>query len=148
MKLYIDGDACPVKDEAIRVAARHKLPVFIVSNQGLRPSRDPMVQMIVAGDTFDAADDWIAERITDADIAITADILLAERCVKTGAAALSPTGRIFSTANIGTAVAVRSLNAHLRETGVPSHNPPFSPRDRSNFLQALENLIQQRKRSA
>ncbi len=140
--VYIDGDACPVKAEALKVAERHDIDVYIVSNGGLRPVANPKVHMILVGCGADAADDWIAERAGMGDIAITADILLADRCLKAGAKVLSPYGKPFTEANIASAVAGRSINAHLRELGATTHNPAFGKQDRSRFLQALETMIQ------
>jgi len=145
MTLYIDADACPVKEEALRVARRHKLPVIVVSNRGLRPSGDPLVRQVVVSDAFDAADNWIAQHANAGDIVITADIPLAARCVKAGAQALGPTGRPFTPANIGMASAMRDLKAHLRETGASRGlNASFTKEDRSRFLQALEELVRKR----
>jgi len=145
MTLYIDADACPVKEEALRVARRHKLPVIVVSNRGLRPSGDPLVRQVVVSDAFDAADNWIAQHANAGDIVITADIPLAARCVKAGAKALGPTGRPFTPANIGMASAMRDLKAHLRETGASRGlNASFTKEDRSRFLQALEELVRKR----
>lgn len=145
--LYVDADACPVKQEIERVADRHGLPVILVSNSGMRPSTNPLVRSVVVAEGPDAADDWIAERIARGDIAITADIPLAARCVEKGARALSPTGRPFTPDNIGMAVAMRDLHSHLRETGsMTGGGPAFGKRDRSNFLNALENAIQAAKR--
>ena len=142
MTLYIDADACPVKEEALRVARRHKLPVVIVSNRGMRPSQDPLVRQVVVSDAFDAADNWIAEQAKAGDIVITADVPLAARCVKVGAQALGPTGRPFTPANIGMASAMRDLKAHLRETGADrGFNASFTKDDRSRFLQALEEMV-------
>lgn len=139
MTLYIDADACPVKEEALRVARRHRLPVVLVSNRGLRPSGEPLVRQVVVSDGFDAADNWIAEHAGPGDIVVTADIPLAGRCVKAGARVLGPSGRPFTEANIGMAQAMRDLKAHLRETGVDrGFNASFSKDDRSRFLQALE----------
>lgn len=146
--LYIDGDACPVKKEILRVAERHGLEVYMVSNSGLYPSRNPRVHNIMVSEGPDVADDWIAERALPNDIAITADILLAERCVHNGATVLGPTGKFFTRDNIGSAVAMRSLNAHLRETGESAgYNASFSAKDRSRFLQSLEQAIQDIKRA-
>lgn len=140
--LYIDGDACPVKAEALKVAERHDMNVYIVSNGGLRPVANPKVHMILVDTGADAADDWIAERADMGDIAVTADILLADRCLKAGAQVLSPYGKPFTEANIAGAVAGRSISAHLRELGGTTHNPAFGKQDRSRFLQALETMIQ------
>lgn len=148
VSLYIDADACPVKEEALHVATRHNLPVFIVSNSWLRLQVGENVKKIVVSEGADAADDWIAEHIQPHDIAITADIPLASRCLKAGALALGPTGRPFTTDNIGTALAMRELGSHLRETGESKgYNPSFTKKDRSQFLRVLEELIQKAKRT-
>lgn len=146
LDFYIDGDACPVKDEAIRVAERHGLQVYLVSNAWLNRRRHSQVQLITVEAGADAADDWIVERIGESDIAVTADILLADRCLKKHAVAISPSGKLFTNDNIGAAVAKRSLSSHLRELGEVGHNPSFTPQDRSRFLQALENAVQAIKR--
>ena len=118
-----------------------------MANSGLRPSRDPMVKNVIVSSSFDAADDWIAERATNDDIVITADVPLAGRCVSNGAQVTGPTGRIFDTTNIGMATAMRDLGAHLRETGESKgYNAAFSPRDRSNFLETLDRLCRRVKR--
>ena len=149
MTLYIDADACPVKDEALRVARRHQLPVVLVSNSGLRPSPDPLVRQVVVSDGFDAADNWIAERAGPGDIVVTADVPLAARCVKAGAQVLGPTGRPFTPTNIGMASAMRDLKAHLRETGADrGFNASFTKEDRSKFLQALELAVQAARKAA
>ena len=147
LTLYIDGDACPVKAEALKVADRHKLEVFIVSNGGLRPINNPRVHMILVDAGADAADDWIAERAELGDIVVTADILLADRCIKNSAQVLKPNGKIFSDDNIGDTIAGRSVSAHLRELGGSTHNPTFSKQDRSQFLQTLDTVIQAIKRA-
>ncbi len=146
LTIYIDGDACPVKAEATKVVERHGLKMFIVSNSGMRPSRNPSIQMIVVDAGADVADDWIAERAGDGDIAVTADILLAQRCLEAGAGVLNPNGKVFTNDNIGGAVAGRALSAHLRETGHTTYNPSFSKQDKSRFLQSLEQMIQDIKR--
>jgi uncharacterized protein YaiI (UPF0178 family) len=147
MQIYVDADACPVKAEVVRVAARHDLPVHMVSNTWMRIDASPLVKLVVVEEGPDAADDWIAERIGPSDIAITADILLAARCLKAGAQCIGPTGKAFSDANIGMAVAMRDMQRHLRETGESrGFNPAFTARDRSLFLQALENAVQAGKR--
>ncbi len=146
--IYVDADACPVKEEIFRVAARHKLQVYLVSNSSLNMNVDENVHKIRVNDDFDAADNWIVERITIGDIVITTDILLADRCLKNGACAMSPTGKVFNNDNIGAAKVMRELRAYLRETGVaPSYNAAFSKQKRSHFLQALEEIIQSIKRS-
>ena len=146
MIIYIDADACPVKDETIRVAERHNLKVIQVADGGLRPSRDPMVQNVIVTQGADAADDWIADNITPKDICITNDIPLAKRCLENGAIALKPNGKLFDEANIGMALAMRDLKQHIRESQqTQTFNAPFTKVDRSNFLQALDRLIQQSK---
>ncbi|MDO9418881.1 YaiI/YqxD family protein [Pararhizobium sp.] len=144
--IYVDADACPVKPEVLRVAERHALKVIFVANSGLRPSRDPMVENVIVSADFDAADDWIAERAGPGDIVITADVPLAGRCVGAGAFVTGPTGRVFDTANIGMAAAMRDLGQHLRETGESKgYNAAFSPRDRSAFLETLDRLCRRSK---
>ena len=147
--IYIDADACPVKEEVIRVAQRHQIKTFIVSNGGLRPSRVPLVEMVKVGSGADIADMWIAERAQPGDIVITADIPLAARAIENGADALRHDGHRFTQANIGNMLATRDLHADLREAN-PYHqsfNKPFSKSDRSAFLMALENTIQAIKRA-
>jgi len=144
--IYVDADACPVKPEVIKVAERHGLPVTFVANTGLRPSRDPMIKNVIVSGAFDAADDWIAERAGAGDIVVTADVPLAERCVQGGALVTGPTGRVFDDKNIGMARAMRDLGQHLRETGESKgYNAPFSARDRSAFLQTMEQLCRKAK---
>ena len=143
-RIYVDGDACPVKAEIIKVVTRYQLPTFVVSNQGLRAAMGPLITGILVGSEFDAADNWIVEHIAAGDIAITADIQLAGRCVKKAAHAIGPTGQLFTSENIGTALAMRELNAYLREAGtIKGINPAFSKKDSSNFLQAFDRLLQQ-----
>jgi uncharacterized protein YaiI (UPF0178 family) len=139
--IFVDADACPVKDEAIRVAERHGLPVTFVSNGGLRPSRDPMIRNVVVSKGADAADDWIVEHARANDIVVTADIPLAARAVAIGALVLGPTGRPFTEETVGMAVAMRDLKQHLRETGESKgFNASFAPADRSRFLSELDRL--------
>jgi uncharacterized protein YaiI (UPF0178 family) len=146
--LYVDADACPVKDEAQRVAERHGVPIVFVANTGLRPSRDPMVRYVMVAQGADAADDWIVEHAATGDIVVTADIPLASRALKGGAAVLGPTGKPFTDASIGVALAMRTLNQHLRETGESrGFNAAFGPRDRSNFLQALDETVRRALKS-
>ncbi len=141
--VYVDGDACPVKQEVIQVASRYSMQVVMVSNQGLRSAIHPNVKNILVGPEFDAADNWIVQTIAENDIAITADIQLAARCLNLNAKALSPTGHIFTPTNIGTALANRELNAYLREAGeIKGMNPSFSKKDRSQFLQSMDRVIQ------
>ena len=144
--ILVDADACPVKEEILRVAERHDLPVVLVSNQGMRPSRDPLVRHVVVSDKFDAADDWIVENAKAHDIAVTADVPLAVRLVEKTVIVLGPTGRRFTPESIGMASAMRDLNQELREAGViKGYNKPFSARDRSAFLQAMELAVRQAK---
>ena len=144
--LYIDADACPVKDEAVRVAKRHGLDIHFVS-AFMRLPEGPLIHRVVVTDGPDAADDWIVERIGEGDIAVTADIPLAARCLKAGARVIGPTGRPFTEAGIGMALAMRDLSAHLRETGASKgYNASFTRQDRSQFLQALEQAVQAAKR--
>jgi uncharacterized protein YaiI (UPF0178 family) len=147
MEVYVDADACPVKDEVARVAARHGLVVHMVSNAWMRLPEGDGIRRVVVGGDLDAADDWIAERITPADIAVTADIPLAARCLKAGAAVLGPAGKPFTEDGIGTALAMRDLMGHLRDTGeVQGGAPAFTKKDRSRFLEALERMIREVQR--
>lgn len=143
MQIYVDADACPVKAGILRVATRHELIVHMVSNIWMRLEDSALINRVVVHDGPDAADDWIAERIGASDIVVTADILLAARCLKAGAQCIGPTGKAFSEVSIGMAVAMREVQRHLRETGESrGFNPSFTQRDRSQFLQALEQTIQ------
>ena len=147
--IYVDADACPVKDEVVKVAERHGLPVVFVANSGLKPSRDPLVKMVVVSGKFDAADDWIVENSLANDIGVTADMPLAAQLVAKGVHTLSHAGRVFNATNIGMALGMRNLNQELRESQViRGHNAAFSARDRSNFLQALESAVQLAKKAA
>jgi len=142
--VFIDADACPVKDETLKVADRYGLPVKIVSNGGMRPSRDPMIETIVVAAGADAADDWIAEQCKKDDIVITADIPLAARILEAEGLPLGPTGKVFTQETIGMALAMRELKQHVREsTQTQTYNRGFEARDRSNFLQALDRLVVQ-----
>ncbi|HKD23961.1 MAG TPA: YaiI/YqxD family protein [Rhizomicrobium sp.] len=146
-EIFVDADACPVKEEIERVATRHGVTVHIVSNGGIRPSRNPLVQTVIVPEGADAADDWIAARAGARDIVITADIPLAARALKKGAAVLGPTGKAFTEESIGLALGLRDLNKHLREaSGRPTYNASFTKDDRSRFLSALENAVQAAKR--
>lgn len=143
--IYVDGDACPVREEVYRVAGRLRLDVFVVSNgsRPIRPPGLPNVQMILVGDKADAADDWIAERITGRDICVTADIPLASRCLAKGARVVPPYGKPLTPANIGNALAGREVARHLRELGAGSRGPaPLTRQDRSRFLGALDTAVQ------
>lgn len=144
--IYVDADACPVKDEALRVAERHGLEIFYVSNTWMRLPEGPLVRRTVVAEGPDAADDWIAERIGRGDVAVTADIPLASRCLKAGAQVLGPTGKPFTDASIGMALAMRDLSQHLRETGESrGFNASFTRQDRSRFLEALELAVRKAK---
>ena len=148
-RILVDADACPVKDEIYKVAWRHEVPVEIVSNQHLRVPQHPLVTRTVVGAGFDAADDHIAERAGPGTVVITADILLADRCLKAGAEVLAPTGKPFTAASIGAAVATRAIMADLRAgmgegIGGPA---PFSKTDRSRFLGALDEALVRGKRA-
>lgn len=140
--IYVDADACPVKVEIVRVATRHGLPVHMVSNGGIRPVANPLVELVVVPHGPDAADDWIAARVRDGDICITNDIPLAARCLEAGAQALKPNGETFTPNSIGMAMASRDLMQTLRETGDVTGGPrPFARADRSAFLDRLETAI-------
>mgnify|MGYP001027677855 CR=1 FL=1 len=147
-RIYVDADACPVKDEIYRVAARHGLPVSVVAGNFIRVPNDPLIERIAAGSGMDAADDWIAERARTGDIVITSDIPLAARCVKTGAAVIAPNGKPFTDESIGMTLAVRNLMTDLRSSGEVTGGPrSFSPRDRSAFLSALDQTIRRIQRA-
>ena len=146
--IYVDADACPVKPEVYRVAERHRLKVFVVANSFLQVPREPWIERIVVPGNFDAADDWIAERARRGAIVITADIPLADRCIKAGADVIGPTGKPFTEASIGMALATRDMMEDLRAMGSISGGPkPFSQKDRSAFLQALDVAVQRLKRA-
>ena len=137
--LYIDADACPVKDEVYRVAARYSLQVHVVANAPIKVPRHPLIARMVVPEGPDVADDWIAERVEESDIVITADVPLASRCVKAGAKVIAPNGKLFDEASIGMALATRNLMDDLRSAGEVTGGPkPFSARDRSAFLSALD----------
>ena len=143
IQIYVDADACPVKDEVFRVARRHALTVHVVANSRLNLPRDPLFKAVMVTGRFDAADDWIVEAVTPEDIAVTSDIPLASRCLKKGARVLDPKGRAFTDDSIGDALASRELSAFLRDMGEQGGGPkPYTPADRSRFLGALENQIQ------
>ncbi|MFC1673449.1 YaiI/YqxD family protein [Pseudomonadota bacterium] len=147
LEIYVDADACPVKDETVRVALRHNMKVIMVSDGGVRPHPSPLVDIVVVAQGADAADDWIAERSGHGDIVVTNDIPLADRCIKAGARAVRPNGEAFTTDSIGMALATRDLMTDLRETGQVTGGPrPFSKADRSQFLNTLETLAQAAKR--
>ena len=142
IRILVDADACPVKDEIYKVAWRHEVPVTIVSNSPIRIPDHVLIDRVVVSDGFDAADDWIAEACDRDSIVVTSDILLADRCLKCGATALAPTGKPFTTSSIGGAIATRAIMADLRAGGDQIGGPrPFSKADRSQFLQALDREI-------
>ncbi len=147
-RILVDADACPVKDEIYTVAWRHDVPVTIVSNAHLRVPQHPLIARVVVSDGFDAADDWIAEHADSAAVVITADILLAERCLKAGAMVLAPTGKPFTANSIGGAIATRAIMADLRAGGDQIGGPaPFVKADRSRFLQALDAALVRLRRA-
>ena len=147
IEIFVDADACPVKDEVFRVAGRHGLQVHVVANSFMRVPREPLIALVVVSAGPDVADDWIAERAGPSSIIVTADIPLASRGVKAGAIVLGANGRLFDEASIGMALATRNLMDELRSTGAVTGGPrPFSPKDRSAFLQALEQAVQRLKR--
>jgi uncharacterized protein YaiI (UPF0178 family) len=150
LKIYVDGDACPVKAEVEQVAVRHGLSITIVSNGGLRPSRNPSVSHVMVDGTADAADNWIVEHAGEGDIVVTADIPLAGRALKKGARVLGPGGKPFTEESIGLALGMRELHRYLREAspGGQTYNAAFTRQDRSRFLGALENEIQAIRRAA
>jgi len=145
--IYIDGDACPVKDEVFKVAGRYRLPVVVVGNAWLRLPQDPLLSMVVVPEGADAADDRIVELIEAGDICVTNDIPLGGRCLVKGALAIRPTGKEFTEASIGDALATRELMNALRETGTITGGPaPFAKQDRSRFLSALDTMVHRSKR--
>lgn len=142
-EIYLDADACPVKEEAVRVAERHGITVHIVSNSGMRPTGHPLVKQVVVADGPDVADDWIAEHAGTGDIVVTGDIPLAARALAKGADAIGHDGRLFTQDSIGMALAMRDLMRELRETGQSKGGgPAFSKEDRSRFLRSLEDTVQ------
>lgn len=145
--LFVDADACPVKDEAYRVAGRHGLKTVVVGNSWMRLPDDPSIERVIVPTEPDAADDWIAARVGPGSVVVTADVPLADRCVKAGARVVTPTGRIFDEASIGAALATRDLMEDLRSAGAVTGGPkPFSARDRQTFLQALEREVRRAMR--
>ena len=142
LHIFVDADGCPVKDEIYRVARRHGLSATVVSNARIRIPEDERLELVVVGDRFDAADDWIVEHAAPDDIVITADIPLASRCLREGAVVLDQRGGAFTEDNIGPALANREILSHLRELGTLTGGPaPFSDRDRSRFLHRLDEAI-------
>lgn len=153
LRILVDADACPVKEEIYKVAFRLNVAVVVVSNARIRLPEHPLISRKVVSDAFDAADDWIAQNCTRADVVITADILLADRCLKAGAAVLGPNGKPFTLSSIGSAIATRAIMADLRAGGDSIGTqiggpPPFSKTDRSRFLSALDETLVRLARGA
>ena len=147
LHIFVDADACPVKEEVYRVARRYELDVTLVANSGMRIPNEPWLRLEVVADGFDAADDWIVEHVQSHDIVVTADIPLADRCLKEGARVIGPTGKAFTEDNIGQVVATRDLLSDLRGAGeITGGPPPLQKRDRSRFLQKLDEAIQSIRR--
>ena len=147
LHIFVDADACPVKQEVYRVASRYRLDVTLVANSRMRVPNERWIELVVVEDRFDAADDWIVEQVKPDDIVVSADILLANRCLKEGAHVIGPTGKPFTENNIGQAVATRDLLSELRGAGeVTAGPPPLNKRDRSRFLQKLDEVIQSIRR--
>ena len=142
IEILVDADACPVKNEIYRVAARHGLRTLVVSNSFIAVTRDPLIERVIVPAGMNVADDWIAERAHARSIVVTADIPLASRCMKAGASVIAPDGRAFTEDSIGMALATRNLLDELRSAGAATRGPkPFTPRDRSQFLSALDRAI-------
>ena len=142
IRILVDADACPVKEEIYKVAFRRGVPVKVVSNSRIRVPDHPLVERVLVSDAFDAADDWIAEQADARTVVVTGDILLADRCLKAGATVIGPTGKPFTSASIGGAIATRAIMADLRAgAGVTGGPPPFAKADRSRFLQALDEAL-------
>jgi hypothetical protein len=147
IEIFVDADACPVKEEVYRVARRYGLKVYVVANGSIRVPQEPLIELIVVDQGPDIADDWIADRAEAGDIVITADIPLAHRALQKGAEVIGPTGRAFTTSSIGAALAQRGIMEHLRSTGEITGGPkPFAPADRSRFLSELDQAINRSKR--
>lgn len=147
LKILVDADACPVKDEIYKVAWRHEVPVSVVSNSPFRVPVHPLIERVVVGAGFDEADDWIAERAGPQTVVVTGDILLADRALKAGATVIAPNGKPFTAASIGPAIATRAIMADLRAgIGGGGGPPPFSAQDRSRFLQAFDAALVRLKR--
>jgi len=148
LRIFVDADACPVKDEVYRVAARYRLKVYVVANSSILVPRAAGIERVVVSAGLDVADDWIVERASRGAIVVTSDVPLAARCVKQGAEVLAPTGKPFSESSIGMALATRNLMDQLRSAGATTSGPaPFGPRDRSRFLSALDNVVTRLKRA-
>ena len=148
LEIYVDADACPVKDEVYRVAGRYGLKAWVVANGWLRVPDSPLIERVTVTDGLDRADDWIVARAGPGDIVITADVPLADRCIKQGARVIAPNGRSFTEASIGNDLATRNLMTELRDTGqVRGAGRPFGKQDRSRFLSALDNAVQSIRRA-
>ena len=142
IKIFVDADACPVKEEIYRVAFRREVPVRVVSNSHMRVPAHPLIERVVVSDSFDAADDWIADQADAQTVVVTGDILLADRCLKQGATVIGNNGKPFTAASIGGAIATRAIMADLRSgAGVTGGPAPFAKTDRSRFLQALDTAL-------
>ena len=147
-RIFIDADACPVKDECYKVAARSGVKSYVVANSFMNVPRDPLIERVIVAEGPDVADDWIAQRAMRGDVVVTQDIPLADRCVKAGADVIGPNGRAFTEASIGMALATRNLMTDLRSFGEQTSGPkPFSARDRSTFLSALDLAFARLKRA-
>ena len=147
IKIYVDADACPVKNEIERVATRHNLKTYMVCDGGIRPSLNPLIKLVVVSQGADAADDWIVEHIGRADICVTNDIPLAARCLKKEAFALKSNGKSYTNDNIGMALATREILERIRESGeMTGGPPPFNKTDRSKFLDQIEKIVQKAKK--
>jgi uncharacterized protein YaiI (UPF0178 family) len=148
LRILVDADACPVKEEIYKVAFRHDVPVKVVSNSRMRLPEHPLIERVIVDSDFDAADDWIAEAADPKAVVITADILLADRCLKAGAAVVGPNGKPFTSSSIGSAIATRAIMADLRAGGdAIGGPPPFQKQDRSRFLSALDEALVRLKRA-
>jgi uncharacterized protein len=142
VRILVDADACPVKDEVYKVAWRREVPVTVVSNAHLRVPAHPLIERVVVSDRFDAADDWIESQADERTVVVTGDILLADRCLKKGATVIGPNGKPFTSASIGGAIVTRAIMADLRSgAGVTGGPAPFAKADRSRFLQALDEAL-------
>lgn len=142
VKIYVDADACPVKSEVERIAIRHNLITYMVCNGGIRPSRNSLIKLVIVEKASDAADNWIKDRIGNADICVTNDIPLAEHCIKKGALVITPNGKTLTQDNIGMALATREIMGQMREIGEATVGPaPFSKKDRSKFLNFMETAV-------
>ena len=142
IRILVDADACPVKEEVYKVAFRRGVPVKVVSNSRIRVPDHPLVERVLVSDAFDAADDWIAEAADTRTVVIAGDILLADRCLKKGATVIGPTGKPFTASSIGSAIATRAIMVDLRSgAGITAGPPPFAKADRSRFLQALDQAL-------